>query len=231
MGYLAAQIALFVLPGVVAGVTLGWWLTRFAQRACDDDSNAELQGLRRNYADAIAANAELRERLRQLEHTLGKLRMAPSEAGYGEFLQTRKLLEKVRGEYGRLMMLAKRQERQLDRLRRELCGARTELAALQQAQASPQSADESKDEAVLPSSSPLAVEGGDLERIRGITPSLAGKLKALGILSCQQLAEFSRDDLRRIQCILGEDVKPSLEDCVGKARALFQQPEGMGLQA
>lgn len=218
MGYLAFQVGLFLVPAVVVGFMLGWWLTRFAHCVIHDDSSEELQGLRRNYNDAAQANAELRSRLRELEQVLRKLRACPSDTGYGEFLRTRKLLEKTRNEYGKLLSLSRQQEKQLARLRDELRGAQTELRELQEVVGA---SDVGKSESAADKPLPALGVGDDLSCIKGINASSARKLKALGILTCQQMAEFSQDDLRRIRRIMGDENKLPLEDWVSKAREVF----------
>ena len=67
---------------------------------------------------------------------------------------------------------------------------------------------------------PLAGRYDDLTRIQGISQQLASHLKALGIVTYRQVAEFTTDDMQHIQRIIGTERYQPPEGWVQNARAL-----------
>ncbi|WGZ94581.1 MAG: hypothetical protein QJT81_00920 [Candidatus Thiothrix putei] len=61
----------------------------------------------------------------------------------------------------------------------------------------------------------------DLTRIQGISQQLASQLKALGIVTYRQVAEFTSDDMLRIQRIIGSDLYQPPDGWAQSARALL----------
>lgn len=218
MGYLVMQIALFLLIATLAGIALGWWWARAIHTAMTAHCRHELAGLRRNYEDVIRDNAALRTQVRQMDSALRKVSALSTEADYGNFLENRKALEKVRCEYEVLLEKLHQQEQTLQQVRRQLQQKTTELANLKQTLPTPKTVEP------LPNATALAPEpADDLTRIQGINASLASKLQALGIMTYRQIAELTRDEFTQAQRILGLEAPLPFDEWVQNAKLLFQQ--------
>lgn len=219
MAYLAVQVSVFMAMALTIGAVAGWLVAKFIYHQDAAECQTELLGLRRNYDAAVMDNAQLRLRLRQQEEVLREVRIPPSEADYGQFLQLRKALEKTRRQYEGLLEQFHQQEQALTRLSGELQGSQQALvglrAQLHREQAQPP----------LPANGFMPGSGkrDDLTRIQGINQRLAKQLEALGILTYRQVAEFTSDDLHHIQRIIGSEIQQPAEGWVLNARSLYQQ--------
>ena len=63
-------------------------------------------------------------------------------------------------------------------------------------------------------------EADDLTRIKGLSEELKARLNKLGVTKFDQIAEFSDDDLGKIDESLGLDGRMEKDDWIGQARAL-----------
>lgn len=229
MAYLAVQISVFMVIAFMVGAAAAWLVARFIHQQQVLECELELSGLRRHYDDVALDNTQLRNRLRQQEQVLRKVRLPPSDTDYGKFLQLRKALEQNRRQYEGLLGQSHQQERDIARLKEELQYSKQALLVLQEQMplqpgkvvAEPLPAPV---QPLLPAQDPVTVNGrDDLTRIEGITLRLARKLEALGILTYRQVAEFTADDVQHLQRIMGTDIQPPPESWIQNARALFQQ--------
>lgn len=224
MEYLALQISAFLITAVTVGLGVGWWACKFIYSGRTADCQHELTGLRRNYEDIIKENAALRLQLRQLEQALRKLNAQPSDADYGQFLETRKTLESTRKQYETLLERLHQQEKTLGILRQQLQNQQQELAAHKQELANKSEPVAVSRPAILPTLEQRANgQSDDLTLIQGINQKLASKLQALGIITYRQIAEFTHDDARVIQRVIGNDINLPLEEWAQTARTLFQE--------
>lgn len=218
MGYFVMQIAVFLAVAALAGIVLGWWGARLLYLSMAANCRDELAGLRRNYEDATRENHALRQQLQQVEHALRKLGTSASEADYGEYLQTRKALENTRRQYETLLEKLHEQEKTLEKFRHQLKASKQEL-------------DELRTQPPVPASLPSLTEmlppelesSDDLTRIQGISQTLAGKLRALGIMTYRQVAEMGFDDISSIQRIIGGEGRLPVDEWIASARSLFLQ--------
>ena len=62
----------------------------------------------------------------------------------------------------------------------------------------------------------------DLSAISGVGPVLVGKLNALGITTLQQIADFTKEDIERIDAELNFKGRIERDDWVSQAKALLQ---------
>lgn len=225
MEYLVLQISAFLILAVIIGLAVGWWSCRFIYSGYSADCQHELSGLRRNYEDIVRENATLRLQLRQVEQALQKLNSASSDTAYGEFLETRKKLEATRRQYETLLERLHQQEKTLGILRTQLQSQRQELETQKQARANEDKTQNSNARApILPvARKPVNEQNDDLTLIQGINQKLAGKLQALGIITYRQIAEFTRDDIRSIQKVIGNDINLPFDEWAQTARSLFQE--------
>jgi predicted flap endonuclease-1-like 5' DNA nuclease len=222
MEYLAIQVIIFLLAAVMVGGALGWWGSSFTYQQREEAVRHELAGLRRNYGDAVREKGLLRIRLKKVESALRTFATAPSVTDYGEYVQTRKALENARRQHESLLEKLHKQQRVLEQLRKQL-EARNEV--------SPRYAELS----VTPQETATSGQGGfrfnpldewdDLTHISGVDSGLARKLRALGIVSYQQLAEFTAEDVLRIQPMLDMAIPVSIEGWRQEAFSLFQQKQ------
>lgn len=223
MEYFVIQTAIFLLLAVVAGIALGWWGARLVHANLTANCQNELAGLRRNYEDAIKDNLLLRTQLRQMEGALRKVGNTSSNADYGEFLETRKALETTRRQYEALLEKLHQQEKSLNQFRTQLQSRKAELDELKQSITVP-AKDASTPLASLGKAlEPELVASDDLTCIQGVNQSLASKLRALGIISYRQIAEFTRDDINSVQRIIGVESKLPVDEWIQNAHSLFQQ--------
>lgn len=227
MEYFVMQIAVFLAVAALVGIAFGWWGAHLLYASATASCQDELAGLRRNYEDATRENHALRAQLRQVEQALRKLGASASETDYGEYLQTRKALENTRRQYEALLERLHEQEKTVEKLRYQLQARKQELDELKKNLGSglPEG---HYGEPTLPISLaeiiPSELENSDdLTRIEGINQGLAGKLKALGIMTYRQVAEMGRDDIRSMQRVIGGDNHLPIEEWVESARSLFLQ--------
>lgn len=226
MGYVVAQIAIFLAIAAVAGIILGWWGSHLLSANSAVNCQNELTGLRRNYEDATRENHALRTHLQQVEQALRKLGTSTTEANYGEYLQTRKTLEKTRRQYENLLEKLHTQEKTIEKFRNQLHVSKQELNALK-VKLDSAIPEKCHSASILPHVSPTAIlppelaNGDDLTCIEGVDQTLAGKLKALGILTYRQMAEMGYDDVDSIRRIIGGDEHLPIEEWVENARTLF----------
>lgn len=218
MFYLALQMVLLLSIALLIGVLVGGWVAKWHYAREAAQCLTELAGLRRNYQDATADNAYLRNKTRQLEKMLRKIGTPPAESEYGQFLELRKTLEKTRREYQSLLEQCHQQEKTLADWRVELQRNQQALATLQAAPVA--TAEESPHESIADMPRPAAGTYDDLTRIQGISQQLASHLKALGIVTYRQVAEFTTDDMQHIQRIIGTELYQPPEGWVQNARAL-----------
>ncbi|QQZ28921.1 hypothetical protein HMY34_09230 [Thiothrix subterranea] len=216
MFYLALHMVLLLSVALLIGVWVGGWVAKWHYARESAQCLTELAGLRRNYQDATADNAYLRSKTRQLEKVLRKIGTPPAESEYGEFLELRKTLEKTRREYQVLLEQYHQQEKILADERREWQRHQQALVTIQ---TSPLTA-ESLCASITDMPPPLAGRYDDLTRIQGISQQLASHLKALGIVTYRQVAEFTTDDMQHIQRIIGTERYQPPEGWVQNARAL-----------
>jgi len=66
-------------------------------------------------------------------------------------------------------------------------------------------------------------EADDLTRIDGVAEVLAGKLNALGIIQFEQIANFSDEDIARVDEVLDFKGRIEREDWIGQAKALVAE--------
>ena len=221
MEYLAIQMSVLLGGAVVLGGLVGGWVARFIYQQAATACRIELAGLRRNYEDATRENVDLRRRLQQQASVLHKISTLPSDTEYGQFLQVRKTLEKTRLQYQGLLDQFNQQQQAVGRLRSELQLSQQELAIVQANLNQPLRASE------LPL--PVGLEAvsankrDDLTLIQGVSQHLAGQLRALGIVTYRQIAEFTADDMHSLQRLLGSDFSSPPEGWVQHACSLFHQ--------
>lgn len=65
--------------------------------------------------------------------------------------------------------------------------------------------------------------GDDLSRISGVGPVLVGKLEALGITTLQQVADFTAEDIERIDGELNFKGRIERDDWVGQAKQFLNE--------
>lgn len=223
MEYFVVQIAVFLIIAAVAGVALGWWGARLVYFSAAANCRDELAGLRRNYEDATRENHALRTQLHQVEQALRKLGATNSQADYGEYLQTRKALENTRRQYESLLERLHEQEKTVEKFRNQLQVRKQELDALKK-NLDPVAGVYAEPVLTLTDILPPELESSDdLTCIQGISQTLAGKLRALGIMTYRQIAEMGRDDISSIQRLIGGDKSLPIDEWVASARALFLQ--------
>lgn len=219
MLYLAFQIVLLLSIALLVGVWVGGWVAKWRYDREVAGCLTELAGLRRNYHDVTVENANLRSKTRQLEKILRKISTPPVDSEYGQFLELRKTLEKTRSEYQTLLTQCHQQEKTLADLRIELQCNQQVSTRLQTTSAT------SRVLAIAPATAnsqrPEVSKHDDLTRIQGISQQLASQLKALGIVTYRQVAEFTSDDMLRIQRIIGSDLYQPPEGWAQNARALL----------
>lgn len=217
MLYLALQIVLLLSVALLIGVLMGGWVVKWYYVRESAQCLTELAGLRRNYQDASADNAYLRNKTRQLEKVLRKIGAPPADSEYGQFLELRKTLEQTRREYQELLEQYHQQEKTLADWQVNLRRNQEALATLQ---AEPLM---EKTEPLLAAADlqePTVLRYDDLTRIQGVSQQLASHLKALGIVTYRQVAEFTADDVQHIQCIIGSERYQPPDSWVQDARAL-----------
>lgn len=220
MLYLMTQIATLLTLSLLLGLALGWLAHRlsrvwFQQPTCA----VELEDLRRHYNDLALQHVALRNQLKQAQATLRKVRIIPSEADYGEFLQIRKALEHSREQYQVLLEQYHAQQQQLEQLQQVLQRSQQELHTLQ-AQASKRvTAIPTAPAAALPAA---MTQHDDLTCLQGVTAALAKQLAALGICSYRQLAESSLADIQSLHALLGTDLGVQPEQWIQEARQHLQ---------
>lgn len=219
MGYLVMQIALFLALAALAGSILGALGARWVYAVLTNNCRNELSGLRRNYEDVTRENLALRAQVQQMGSALRKISTTASEADYGEYLESRKALENTRRQCEMLLDKVASQDKAMQGLRQQLQLRKAELGALRHEPAVP-SPEAQRRLTPLPT---VLEQHDDLTLIQGISQTVAQKLRALGIMSYHQVAEFSRDDISRMQCIIGSDIPLPLEEWAQNARQLFQQ--------
>lgn len=220
MEYLATQMALFLLLAVMIGMALGWWGSRrclIRQEVISAPDGNELAGLRRNYNDIVRDNAQLRVRLQQAEVALRKFTALPSTTDYGDYLATRKALEKLRKQYQSMLATLHQQQHLLQRLRQELASheaiaktpAKPETIATIPSPFSPS-----------PAANPVStgLRRDDLSCFQGLDARHMRQFQAAGLVSYRQLAELNADDVLRIQQLMGLDTPALLADCIRQAR-------------
>lgn len=223
MEYLMLQTGLFLLLATLVGVGLGWLGTRFIYTNTLTSCQHELTGLRRNYEDASRENATLRTRLKQLETALQRFGTQP-ETDYGEFLQTRKALENIRCQYEVLLEKFHQQASRVQQVQVELRNRQTELETLKRALAEKAAHQDALETISLTPAVVALALSDDLTCIQGITQVIAAKLRALGIMTCRQIAELTRDDICSVQRILGTDEHLPIDEWVQNARKLVPPP-------
>ncbi len=217
MLYLALQIVLLLSVALLIGVLMGGWVVKWYYVRESAQCLTELAGLRRNYQDASADNAYLRNKTRQLEKVLRKIGAPPADSEYGQFLELRKTLEHTRREYQELLEQYHQQEKTLADWQVKLQRNQEALATLQ---AEPLM---EKTEPLLTAADlqePTVLRYDDLTRIQGVSQQLASHLKALGIVTYRQVAEFTVDDVQHIQRIIGSERYQPPDSWVQDARAL-----------
>lgn len=219
MEYLVMQIALFLALAALAGSVLGALGTRWVYAVLTNNCRNELSGLRRNYEDMTRENLALRTQVQQMGNALRKISTTASEADYGEYLESRKALENTRRQYEMLLDKVASQDKVVQELRQQLQLRKAELDALRREAAVP-SSEAQHQLAPLPA---VLEQNDDLTLIHGINQTVARKLRALGIMSYRQVAEFCRDDISRMQRLIGSDIPLPLEEWAQSARQLFQQ--------
>lgn len=217
MFYLALQMVLLLSIALLIGVLVGGWVAKWHYARESAQCLTELAGLRRNYQDATADNAYLRNKTRQLEKVLRKIGIPPAESEYGQFLELRKTLEKTRQEYQNLLERYHQQETTLANWRVELQRNQQALAPVQ---AAPLMEKAEPSQPATDMQEPMAARYDDLTRIQGISQQLASHLKALGIVTYRQVAEFTADDMQHIQRIIGTELYQPPDGWVKNARAL-----------
>jgi large subunit ribosomal protein L21 len=222
MEYLAIQVIIFLLAAVMVGVALGWWGSSFTYQQRAEEARHELVGLRRNYEDAVREKALLRIRLKKVEGALRKFATAPSVTDYAEYVQTRKALENTRRQHESLLEKLHKQQRVLEQLRKQL-EARNEVLPRDTALSVT-----SQETSALGQSGfrfdPQDVQD-DLTHISGVDSGLARKLQALGIVSYRQLAEFTAEDVLRLQPMIDMAMPASMDGWRQEAFSLFQQKQ------
>lgn len=85
--------------------------------------------------------------------------------------------------------------------------------------------DTSADDAPLFTGGPAGGKADDLKRISGVGPVLEGKLNALGIYNFSQIAEFSAEDIQRVDDRLNFKGRIEREDWISQARDLASGDE------
>lgn len=217
MLYLALQIVLLLSVALLIGVLMGGWVVKWYYVRESAQCLTELAGLRRNYQDASADNTYLRNKTRQLEKVLRKIGTPPADSEYGQFLELRKTLEQTRREYQELLEQYHQQEETLADWQVKLQRNQEALATLQ---AEPLMEKTEPLLAVADLQEPTVLRYDDLTRIQGISQQLASHLKALGIVTYRQVAEFTADDVQHIQRIIGSERYQPPDSWVQDARAL-----------
>lgn len=225
MEYLAVQVIIFLLAAVMVGVAVGWWGSSFTSQQREEGVLHELVGLRRHYEDALREKALLRIRLKKVEGALRQFATAPSVTDYGEYVQTRKALEKVRKQQESLLEKFNKQQRLLEKQCEQLKNRNEALLGSVPAS--------------TPQSPPLIMsdlgqnvlrfdrlnERDDLTHLSGVNAELARKLQALGIVTYWQLAEFTAEDVQRIQPMIDMPLPLSIDGWREEALNLFQQKQ------
>ncbi|OQX13107.1 MAG: hypothetical protein BWK73_13165 [Thiothrix lacustris] len=210
---------LWLSMALLIGGLLGVWVARWHYAREVAQCLTELAGLRRNYQDARADNAYLRGKTRQLEKVLRKIGTSPADRDYGQFLELRKALEKTRREYQHLLEQYHEQEKTLADWRIEWQRKEQVLTVTPVAPSAIEKPPHP--EATAAAWLPVAAAHDDLTRIQGISQPLASHLKALGIVTYRQVAEFTSDDMQHIQRIIGTERHQLPEGWVQNARALY----------
>jgi len=213
-------MVLWLSIAVLSGALLGVWVVRWHCAREAAQCLTELAGLRRNYQDARADNAYLRDKTRQLEKVLRKIGTPSAASDYGQFLELRKTLEKTRREYQHLLEQYHAQEKTLADWRVERQRQQQVCTAMQAAPATTATEDALHCASAADSLLSGAAPHDDLTRIQGISQQLASHLRALGIVTYRQVAEFTTDDVQHIQRIIGTELYQPPETWVQNARAL-----------
>lgn len=229
MLYLITQIATLLTLSLLLGFALGWLAHRVRKVWVQQHtSRAELEALRRHYSDLALQNVVLRKQLQQAQATLRKVRVIPSEADYGEFLQVRKALEHSRQQYQALLEQYHAQQQQLEQLQQVLQRSQQELNTLQAQASKCIAATPVAPAAALPAA---MSQHDDLTCLQGVTAALAKQLAALGICSYRQLAESSLADIQFLHALLGTDLGAQPEQWIQEARQRLQAACSVSLTA
>lgn len=74
-------------------------------------------------------------------------------------------------------------------------------------------------------------EGDDLTRIAGIDAALAARLDGFGLIKFEQIADFSDEDMTRLDEALGLDGRIERDDWIGEARRLIAEAAAAAMPA
>ncbi|MFN3786599.1 MAG: hypothetical protein ACK4RS_07145 [Thiothrix sp.] len=225
MFYLMTQIASLLTLSLLLGFAFGWLAHRLSKVWSQQHTHlAELEDVRRHYRDLVLQNVALRQQLQQVQATLRKVRVTPSETDYGEFLQIRKALEQSRQEYQTLLEQYHRQQ-QLEQLQQTLQRSRSrpECQAVHALASSAAVTAPTMPSGRLPAAT--AIQHDDLTCLQGVTVALAKRLAALGICSYRQLAESNSADIQSLHTLLGTDLEVHPEQWVQEARQRLQSAQ------
>lgn len=222
MLYLMTQIATLLTLSLLLGLALGWLAHCLSKVWSHQQTThlAELEDLRRHYSDLASQNGTLRQQLKQAQATLRKVRITPSEADYGEFLQVRKALEHSRAQYQALLEQYHAQQQQLEQLQQVLQHSQQEFHTLQAQVSSRITATPVAPSGVLHTAA--ITQRDDLTCLHGVSAAVAKKLEALGICSYRQLAEFNLADIQQLHTLLGTDLGEQPEQWIQEARQRLQ---------
>ena len=212
MHALSLQLSVLLVGLFLIGLSLGWWLAIFFQRPAKDSCYQELIRLRHIHQRLQNDHIQLNTRLTACEQENNQL---------NETLKTAtdlQIFEQVRTQ----LMLTRQQlhntQQQLNKREQQLKQV-IDLARLLKRQVKP----------IAPAlclthrTENLASSKYSLHLLPELDQEARMQLERLGILSCEQLAQFNPEQLKQTQSLLSQNKIMPLAKWVRQARELIEQ--------
>lgn len=220
------QIIIIITTSFLVGFGVSWWwmVTYSRQSINEQKLQQELAGLRKNYESSREDAHELRGQLKAAEQQkLKTLEILRNTSGYHNFLDARTKLETARKYIQKLKTEIHQRDQKIYELKDAIITLRKHLAIKHPP--APKA---------LPTNvirMPLSeVRNDNLQQIEGITQEVAHKLRSMGIVSYQQIAECTPRQFETMQRLLElPDTLPASQ-WVESAKQLFQEKYGNQLQ-
>jgi predicted flap endonuclease-1-like 5' DNA nuclease len=217
MHYLALQIGIFIIAAIVTGIAFGWWLKSLFNKGQEAENKLALTNTRRNLQDAHEEITALKTRYQDAQQKIDKYTRHFNSDTYGDYLETRKSLEKSRKEKDQIATELSKKQLEISKLQSELEQIR-KLVDLQSVRAT--EIIDSKLKQLTQNQQKALPTVDDLKQIPEINGRLENTLNAFGIMSFRKLTELSKEDASQLARVMGHKEFPHYQTIIEKARSL-----------
>lgn len=218
MHYLALQIGVFIVAAMITGIAFGWWLKNIFNKGQDAENKLALTNTRHNLQDALEEISQLKAHYKNAQQKIDKYTRHFNSDTYGDYLETRKTLEKSRKEKDLIAIELSKKQSEISKLQAELEQTR-KLIDLQSVRAAEIIDSKLKQLTLNSKQDTPAID--DLKRIPEINARLEKALNAFGILNFRKLTELSCEDATQLATIMGQNEFPHYQTIIEKAQALY----------